>query len=856
MSFSTARQLSDPDAPRRYNAEGIVRQLYKFVPSLLLFLAVVILFGVLLYKRRLGFRVGIALVVLATVYEIVGGITGDDASVGALVAFVIGVRIFLLLYLLALWTVAESLLRDTVPGFTTSLDAFAAGRLGPRGGRAILAGLGGARRSSVFRCSPSARRRSRRRSGVWPSSPSFPYPLFQTQKGPFYEGAFDTALLVLFVALLRFVLPRRFASVAAAVLFALYSSIAMPLHPWGAGLALSLAFAAVLLWAFDRYGLGALLVAAVSSALLRDALVACLHLDGNMFPALLTVLPLLAIAAAGAIGLARPERDEEGRLDAPDYVRRLESERRVKYEMDLLSRMQLSLLPEKPPVVPGLELSVKTILATEAGGDLYDFVQDESGALWIAAGDVSGHGYSCGIQQAMVMASLASLVKAGRNPSEILVEIDRVLRMGRSGRLFTSVALLRLDPATGVGVLANAGHPFPILLHDGKASEIAGSGPAARPGAEADVHGRAVRDSERRRPRRRLGRALRGARPLRRAVRLRPAARRPRVRQPLAAPARFDRRGSSRGLAPARGRGRAVGRHDDPRRQAAAVLMSRKPPLEGVVVLDLSRVLAGPIATMVLADLGARVVKVEDPRGGDFSRGWKPPALDGESAYFLSVNRRKESAAVDLGTPDGAEFVRRWAAKADVLVENFLPGALERRGLGVDSLQRAEPAPRRVLDLGRGRRGAGGRRPGLRPPRAGRHRPHVDHGAPDGGPHKMGVALIDVLAGWSAVTAILGALHARERDGTGAHVKTNLVSTGLAALANVAGSALVTGTGSHAPRQLARDDRAVSRVRGVGRRVPPRRRHGPAVRGPVREGHRAAGSRVRTRGSRRTRRAS
>src|ERR1019366_6882447 len=112
-------------------------------------------------------------------------------------------------------------------------------------------------------------------------------------------------------------------------------------------------------------------------------------------------------------------------------------------------------------------------------------------------------------------------------------------------------------------------------------------------------------------------------------------------------------------------------------------LLKHPPPLEGLVVLDLSRVLAGPLATMVLADLGARVIKVEDPRGGDFSRGWNPPALDGEAAYFLSVNRRKESAAVDLGTPAGAEFVRRWAARADVLVENFLPGALERRGLGV-----------------------------------------------------------------------------------------------------------------------------------------------------------------------------
>jgi crotonobetainyl-CoA:carnitine CoA-transferase CaiB-like acyl-CoA transferase len=219
----------------------------------------------------------------------------------------------------------------------------------------------------------------------------------------------------------------------------------------------------------------------------------------------------------------------------------------------------------------------------------------------------------------------------------------------------------------------------------------------------------------------------------------------------------------------------------------------RRPPLEGIVVLDLTRVLAGPVATMVLADLGARVVKVEDPRGGDFSRGWKPPALDGESAYFLSVNRRKESAAVDLGTSNGAEFVRRWARKADVLVENFLPGALERRGLAVRSLRALNPRLIVCSISGAGDVGPEAGEPGFDLLAQGATGLMWITGPPDGGPQKVGVAAVDVLAGWSAVTAILGALHARGRDGTGAHVKTNLVSTGLAALVNVAGSALVTG---------------------------------------------------------------
>jgi crotonobetainyl-CoA:carnitine CoA-transferase CaiB-like acyl-CoA transferase len=221
--------------------------------------------------------------------------------------------------------------------------------------------------------------------------------------------------------------------------------------------------------------------------------------------------------------------------------------------------------------------------------------------------------------------------------------------------------------------------------------------------------------------------------------------------------------------------------------------MTRKPPLDGIVVLDLSRVLAGPLATMLLADLGARVVKVEDPRGGDVSRAWKPPALGGEAAYFLSVNRRKESAAVDLGTPEGAEFVRRWAARADILVENFLPGALERRGLGLDELRTLNPRLVVCSISGAGDVGPQAGEPGFDLLAQGATGLMAITGPADGAPHKVGVALVDVLAGWSAVTAILGALHARERDGTGAHVKTNLVSTGLAALVNVAGSALVTG---------------------------------------------------------------
>lgn len=309
-------------------------------------------------------------------------------------------------------------------------------------------------------------------------------PFFAGSESPFYQGPVEAAVFILFVALLRFALPRRVAETSAAVLFALFISVDGPLLPWAASFALALGVATFYLWVFQRHGFAALLITVFTASLVRDTLAAAHFSAECLVPCLVGVLTLGAVATVGVVGLRAPEREDDSKVAAPEYVRRIESERRVKYEMDLLSRMQLALLPEKAPHVDGLDLGVRTLLATEAGGDLYDFVEDEAGALWIAAGDVSGHGYSCGIQQAMVKAALVSLVKDGRRPGEILGDVDRVLRTGRGSRLFTSLALLRLDPKTGRGLLANAGHPFPLLLVEGACREIAvpglplGQGPA------------------------------------------------------------------------------------------------------------------------------------------------------------------------------------------------------------------------------------------------------------------------------------------------------------------------------------------------------------------------------------------
>jgi len=476
--FQVSRDLADAEAlQKRLTEEQLTRGLWKAAPMAGVVVVTCVLFGVLLSKRRLHFRIGLALGADAALAMFVGGLGIDATSGGAwtIVPLLLS-RAASILFLVGLWVVAESLLRDTVPGFTTSLDAYAGGRLGPRGGRALLAGLGaGAALCGVTLLGFAGAARAAA-ADVRPSAPSFAFPLYVGTENPFWEATFRTALFVLFVALLRFVLPRRWAGPAGATLFALYLSVGMPLHPWGAALALSLALAAIFLAAFDRFGLASLLVAALSAPLLRDVAVALGSFPDQLLAGFVSLALLATIALLGAIGLRRPGREDEARVAVPEYVRRLESERRVKYEMDLLARMQLALLPERPPDVPGLETAVRTELATEAGGDLYHFLRDEDGRFWIAAGDVSGHGYSCGIQQAMVMAALGSLVKAGRSPSGILAEVDRVLRMGRHERQFTSLVLLRLDPRTGEGVFANAGHPYPILVVEGRSRELTAAG--------------------------------------------------------------------------------------------------------------------------------------------------------------------------------------------------------------------------------------------------------------------------------------------------------------------------------------------------------------------------------------------
>ncbi|HXE59286.1 MAG TPA: CoA transferase [Gemmatimonadaceae bacterium] len=213
--------------------------------------------------------------------------------------------------------------------------------------------------------------------------------------------------------------------------------------------------------------------------------------------------------------------------------------------------------------------------------------------------------------------------------------------------------------------------------------------------------------------------------------------------------------------------------------------------LDGVRVLDLSRVLAGPLCTMMLGDLGASVIKVERPGAGDDTRTWGPPFDSrGESAYYLSINRNKKSIAADLAVARDRSLIESLLADADVVVDNFRRGTLERYGL--DRSRILASRPRLVWCTITGF-GAESDRPGYDYVVQAERGWMAITGEPNGRPMKVGVALADVIAGKDAAIATLAALVSAARTGTGGHVVTSLAQSATAALVNVAQNALVTG---------------------------------------------------------------
>jgi crotonobetainyl-CoA:carnitine CoA-transferase CaiB-like acyl-CoA transferase len=223
-------------------------------------------------------------------------------------------------------------------------------------------------------------------------------------------------------------------------------------------------------------------------------------------------------------------------------------------------------------------------------------------------------------------------------------------------------------------------------------------------------------------------------------------------------------------------------------------------PLANIRVLDMSRILAGPWSGQLLGDYGADVVKIERPGSGDDTRQWGPPWLDddsnGESAYFLSANRNKRSITVDIKKPQGQQLIRDLAAQADVLLENFKVGALQRYGLGPDEMLALNPRLIYCSVSAFGQRGSRAGQPGydaMIQASAGLMSITGPATAEDGGPQKVGVAIADIMAGMYATTAVLAALNARNESGLGQHIDVPLYDSQVAWLANQAMNFLVGG---------------------------------------------------------------
>ena len=221
--------------------------------------------------------------------------------------------------------------------------------------------------------------------------------------------------------------------------------------------------------------------------------------------------------------------------------------------------------------------------------------------------------------------------------------------------------------------------------------------------------------------------------------------------------------------------------------------------LDGLRILDFSRILAGPFATMVLADLGAEVVKVERPPGGDDTRTWGPPyAADGTTTYFLAANRNKTSQFLDLGTADGLARARALALDHGIVVENFRPGVMQRLGLGYEQL-RAERPDLIYCSISAFGSGPGAALPGYDLIVQAVGGLMSITGEADGEPQKVGVALVDVLAGLYAAVGVLAAVRHRDRTGEGQLIEVDLLSALLASLANQASA--FTGAGVVAQRR-------------------------------------------------------
>ncbi|HEX6863409.1 MAG TPA: hypothetical protein VF414_11365, partial [Thermoanaerobaculia bacterium] len=342
----------EPDEDRGFP----VLEVLQALPVILGALAIPILFVALVTKRRIDLVNG---ALLAGLTLLASGVTVAAEPTLERTVEVLVPAAFLALWVFLIWSVGESFLRSVQPGLTTSLDSLRAGRLGPRNGRSLLYGLAGGALFAGLRLAVLAGAAAL--SGVWSKEFSIDLPAFGA-KNPLSSGVLLAGGLALVLAFALRFLPSRWAPWAAALGGALCLSY-LDVHPYPVELAANLVLLGFLVWGCLRFGLLTLLVTAISSSLLLAAAFAGLHLSWLPMTFASTTGLQALLLAVGFVGLARSEKGELERVKPPAFIKRLEEERRLKYEMDLLARMQLGLLPDRLPEVPGWEVAARSTLA-------------------------------------------------------------------------------------------------------------------------------------------------------------------------------------------------------------------------------------------------------------------------------------------------------------------------------------------------------------------------------------------------------------------------------------------------------------------------------------------------------------
>jgi len=469
------RTIGDIDAGKRRIAGALsFSRLAEALPSLagkgLTNLGLIVLFIGLLVQRRIAFGNAVLVALVALACAIPSWLAFSDSGYYQIVQslLVLGGAI----WIFVVWSSSESWLRSYDPALVRGIDSLRWAMIGPRVGSALIGAWSvGAALAGITLAATAI---SATLPGLRPTTTSLPLPIFGSSS-PLHEAVGMTgAIVLLFLASTW--LEGRWATAVAVGGGAFAIAPRLHLAPYPYRFVVALAIAAILVVALKRIGLTGVFVATLAMSALPALVFASRH--ASWMPWSVTGAALLGLGplALGVVAVSRSSDAESVRLAAPGFVRRLEQERRIRHEMDLLATMQLRLLPQTPPMQDGWDVAARSILATEVGGDLYDFLDDDEGGLWIAVGDVSGHGYSCAIAQAMTKAGLTSIVNARETPASVLHQLDRVLRRSGSQRTFTSLAIARLDPATGEGIWANAGNPYPILVSpQGKGREVISS---------------------------------------------------------------------------------------------------------------------------------------------------------------------------------------------------------------------------------------------------------------------------------------------------------------------------------------------------------------------------------------------